>query len=65
MGHEGYAVAPRLAIVLYSHRAGATVTVTAMFRGCRLGLGLVIHCMSSTSSPICDGDVVALPELLI
>ena len=62
MGHEGCAAAPRLAIVLYSHRAGATAMVTAMFRSCRLGLGLVIHCVSSTNSPICDGDAVALPD---
>ena len=55
----------RLAIVLYSRRAGAAAMVTAVFRGCQLGLGLIIHRVSSTDSSICDGDVVALPELSI
>ena len=56
---------PRLAIVLYSRRVDAAVTVTIVFDSCWLGLGLVIHCVSSTGRPICDGDAVALLELSI
>jgi hypothetical protein len=64
-GHEGCVATPRLAIVLYSRRTGVAATVTAVFRGSRLGLGMIIHCVSYARSPICDGDAVALPELLI
>jgi hypothetical protein len=64
-GHEGCTTTLRLAIVLYSCRAGAAATVTVVFRGCRLGLDLVIHCVSSTDSSTCDGDAVALSELSI
>jgi hypothetical protein len=50
---------------LYSRRTGVAATVTAVFRGSRLGLGMIIHCVSYAHSPICDGDAFALPELLI
>jgi hypothetical protein len=61
-GHEGCAATPRLAIVLYSRRTGVAATVTAVFRGSRLGLGMIIPCVSYAHSPICDGDAVALPD---
>jgi hypothetical protein len=64
-GHEGCAATPRLAIVLYSRRTGVAAIVTTVFRGSRLGLGMIIHYVSYARSPICDGDAAALPELLI